>query len=83
MKDIPSKIQSLDLFSFSMAIMISTIPAYLLWVLYGDVGLEEGLRNWLTGFSFVALAFLCALNVAQLKSRSDDTRNTVDNSNKT
>lgn len=64
-----AKALQLDPFEILMAVALASIPSYLLWVLYGDLGLADMARNALTAATAVLMLALCVLNVTQLKER--------------
>lgn len=69
MRNSLAKTLQLDPFEILMSVALASIPSYLLWVLYGDLGIAGMARNGLTAATALVMFALCVLNVTQLKGR--------------
>lgn len=67
MRNTLTKALQLDPFEILMSVALASIPSYLLWVLYGDLGIAGLARNGLTATTAALMFALCVLNVTQLK----------------
>lgn len=65
----------LDPFEILMSIALASIPSYLLWLMYGDLGLSGLARNGLAVTTAIVMLALCVVNVTQLKERKVENDN--------
>lgn len=64
-----AKLMTLGGIEIVLVVAVACIPAFLILVMLGDMGLHGLSRGCGAAAAFVVLTILCGINVAQLKNR--------------